>query len=205
MGGTAYVGPTAMTHNNFHGNQPPQCCAATYRDTTHHQRTYHTRKGFLQYNPHPQKADVQGVNPRQIRTLCQPDGTLSHRQNNFKLQKVNEQSGDSGSVATAFGKDCDGMAQSNNKREQKGTNAMFFMKRDEVAHALAAGQFFTYANPVVDYQPQKEDPCHIRITAGGNLLKYEGNASVRMANLDKVKMHWNSVVSTKGKYMCPDI
>ena len=61
-------------------------------------------------------------------------------------------------------------------------------------------------HPVVDYQPQKEDPYRIRITAGGNLLKYEENASLRMANLDTAKMHWNSVVNTKGeKYMCLDI
>ena len=38
------------------------------------------------------------------------------------------------------------------------------------------------------------------------MLKYEGNASVRTADLDTAKMHWNSVISTKGaKYMCLDI
>ena len=58
---------------------------------------------------------------------------------------------------TAFGKDFGGMAQGNNKTGQRGTNAMFVMTRDEVAHALAVGQFFTYANSVVNYQPQKED------------------------------------------------
>jgi hypothetical protein len=106
----------------------------------------------------------------------------------------------------AFGKDFGGMAQGNNKTGQRGTNTMFVMTRDEVAHTLAVGQFFTYANPVVDYQPQKEDPYRIGITAGGSFLKYEGNASVRMANLDMAKMHWNSVISTKGvKYMCLDI
>jgi hypothetical protein len=107
---------------------------------------------------------------------------------------------------TAFGKDFDGMAQGDNKTGQRGTNTMFVMTRDEVAHALVAGQFFTYANPVVNYQPQKEDPYRIQITAGGNFLKYEGNASVRTANLDMAKMHWNSVIHTKGaKYMCLDI
>ena len=107
---------------------------------------------------------------------------------------------------TAFGKDFGGMTQGNNKTGQKETNAMFVMTRDEVAHALAAGQFFTYANPVVGYQPQKEDPYRIQITAGGNFLKYEGNASVQTAGLDKAKMHWNSVISTKGAtYMCLDM
>jgi hypothetical protein len=107
---------------------------------------------------------------------------------------------------TAFGKDFGGMVQGNNKTGQRGTNAMFVMTRDEVAHALAAGQFFMYANPVVDYRTQKEDPYCIRITARGNLLKNERNVSVRTANLDTAKMHWNSVISTKGaKYMCLDI
>jgi hypothetical protein len=50
------------------------------------------------------------------------------------------------------------MAQGDNKTGQKGTNAMFLMRREDIAHALAAGKFFTYANPVVDYCPQKEDP-----------------------------------------------
>ncbi len=98
------------------------------------------------------------------------------------------------------------MVQGNNKTDQKGTHTMFVMTRDEVAHVLAGGHFSTYANPVVNYRPQKEDPYCIRITAGGNLLKYEGNASVHMADLNTAKMHSNSVICTKGvKYMCLDI
>jgi hypothetical protein len=71
---------------------------------------------------------------------------------------------------------------------------------------LANKKSFTYANPVVDYRPQKEDPHWIRITAGGNLINYEGNASVRTADIDTAKIHWNSVISTpNAKYMCLDI
>ncbi len=106
---------------------------------------------------------------------------------------------------TASGKDFGGMAQGNNKTGQKRTNAMFVMTRDEVAHALAAGQFFMYSNLAVDYRPQKEDPYCIQITAGGNLLNYEGNASICTANLDTAQMHLD-IVSTKGvKYMCLDM
>jgi hypothetical protein len=61
-------------------------------------------------------------------------------------------------VANCVWEDFGGIAQGNNKTGQKGMNTMFVMTRNEVAHALAAGQFFTYANPAVDYQPQKEDP-----------------------------------------------
>jgi hypothetical protein len=103
---------------------------------------------------------------------------------------------------TAFGKDFGGMAQGCNKTGQKGTNAMFVMTRNEIAHALAVGTTFTYANPVVDYRPHKEDPNRIRITAGGNLIQCNSELSVRTANINTTKLHWNSVVSTKkAKYM----
>ena len=59
---------------------------------------------------------------------------------------------------TAFGEDFGGMVQGDNKTGQKGTNAMFTMTREDIAHALAAGKFFTYANPAVDFRPPKEDP-----------------------------------------------
>jgi hypothetical protein len=41
---------------------------------------------------------------------------------------------------TTFGKDFGGMAQGCNKTGQKGTNAMFFMTRAEIAPALAVGK-----------------------------------------------------------------
>jgi hypothetical protein len=79
---------------------------------------------------------------------------------------------------TAFGKDFGGMVQGCNKTGQKGTNAMFVMTHNEIAHALAAGTKFTYANPVVDHRPQKEDPNRIQITAGGNLIQCNLELSV---------------------------
>jgi hypothetical protein len=79
---------------------------------------------------------------------------------------------------TAFGKDFGGMAQGDNKTGQKGTNAMFVMTHNKINHAMAAGQLFTYMNPVVDYRAQKEDPHRIWITAGGNLINYEADVSV---------------------------
>ena len=79
---------------------------------------------------------------------------------------------------TAFGKDFRGMAQGDNKMDQKGTNAMFVMTWEDIAHALAAGRFFMYANLIVDFCPKKEDLYQIRITAGGNLITFKGNALV---------------------------
>jgi hypothetical protein len=56
---------------------------------------------------------------------------------------------------TAFEKDFGVMAQGDNKTGQKGTNAIFVMTHDEIAQVVWAGKKFTYANPVVDHQPQK--------------------------------------------------
>ncbi len=97
---------------------------------------------------------------------------------------------------TVFGRDFGSMAQGDNKTSQKGTNAMFVMSHNEIAHAKAADKIFTYRNPVVDYRPQKEFPHRIRITAGGNLINYEASALVRTANLDTAKLLWNSIIST---------
>ncbi len=107
---------------------------------------------------------------------------------------------------TAFGKDFGGMLQGDNKTSQKGTNTMFVMTHEEICHVVATGQKITYSNLVVDYQPQKEDPHQICITAGGNLITYASSPSICSADLNTAKLHWNSVISTKGtKYMCLDI
>ncbi len=38
------------------------------------------------------------------------------------------------------------------------------------------------------------------------MINYESNASVQTADLDKAKIHWNSVVGTPlARYMCLDI
>jgi hypothetical protein len=99
---------------------------------------------------------------------------------------------------TAFGKDFGGMTQGDDKTGQKGTNAMFVMSHKAIKRAYSNKKKFTYGNPVVDYRPQKDDPHRIRITAGGNLITYESSPSVRTADLDTAKLHWNSVISTPG-------
>ena len=63
-----------------------------------------------------------------------------------------------------------------------------------------------YANIVVDYRPQKEDPNRVRITAGGNLINYPGELTTCTTNLTTSKILRNSVLSTEnGKYMCIDM
>jgi hypothetical protein len=80
-------------------------------------------------------------------------------------------------------------AKGDNKTGQKGTNAMFVMNHEEIKNVLKAGKTFTYTNPVVDHRPQKADPNCICITAGGNLIQYDCELSVPIANIDTAKLH----------------
>jgi hypothetical protein len=83
---------------------------------------------------------------------------------------------------------------------------MFVMIHDEIAHAYHEMKFFMLANLVVGYRPQNNDPNQIRITAMGNLITYDGELSVRTADIYIAKLHWNSVVSKPNvKYMCLNI
>jgi hypothetical protein len=108
-------------------------------------------------------------------------------------------------LQTAFGKDFGGMAQGNQKTGQKGTNSIFVMTHKEIG-PIPKSQTVTSARIIVDFCPQKADPHHIRITAGGNLINYPSKLSARTANLTTSKLMRNSVHSTKGaKYVCLNI
>jgi hypothetical protein len=101
-----------------------------------------------------------------------------------------------------FGKDFGWMSQGDNKTRQVGTNAMFVMNPKDIPN-IPADRMVTYANVVVDFRPQKEDPHCIRIMAGGNLINYPGKLTTQTANITTSKLHCNSVLSTqKAKYMC---
>jgi hypothetical protein len=49
---------------------------------------------------------------------------------------------------------------------------------------------------VIDHRPQKEDPNHVRITVGGNLIDYPLELTTRTADMVSTKILWNSVIST---------
>jgi hypothetical protein len=66
----------------------------------------------------------------------------------------------------AFGKDFSRMSQGDNKTGQKGANAMFVMSSFNIP-LIPRDHIITYTRVVVDHRPPKEDPNHIRITAGG--------------------------------------
>ena len=91
---------------------------------------------------------------------------------------------------TAFGKEFGGMAQGDNKTGQKGTNSIFVMSHTEIT-LIPGDRVVSYAGIVVDHRPQKEYPNHIRMVAGGNLIKgcCPGELTTRTADLTKSKLH----------------
>ena len=105
----------------------------------------------------------------------------------------------------AFGKEFGNMAQGDARTGKKGTNSIFVMTHQEIAN-IPKNRVITYARVVVDFWPQKEDPHHVRITAGGNLIKYAGELTTRTANLTTAKILWNSIISTEdARFMGIDI
>jgi hypothetical protein len=55
---------------------------------------------------------------------------------------------------------------------------------------------------VVTYCPEKDDPNQTKITVGGNCIVHHGNVSTLTVETMTVKMHLNSVISTKGAQYC---
>ena len=106
---------------------------------------------------------------------------------------------------TGFGKEWGSLCQGDKRTGSVGTNTFIVIRPDQVP-LIPKDRTVTYANIVVDYRPQKEDPNRVRITAGGNLIIYPGELTTRTADITTSKILWNSVLSTaKAKYMCMDI
>ncbi len=59
-----------------------------------------------------------------------------------------------------------------------------------------------YAHVCVNYPPEKEDPNRTRVTVGGNLLHYPGDCGTPTVDMITVKLHLNSVISTKNARYC---
>ena len=90
-------------------------------------------------------------------------------------------------------------------KNTKGTNTVRFMEREHIKD-IPKDRTVTYARIVVDYRPQKAGPNLVRITAGGNLIKYPFKLTTRTADLSTSKILWNSTISDNDScYMCIDI
>ena len=91
------------------------------------------------------------------------------------------------------------------KKNIVGTDSMYVITHKEIRN-IPKDRTVTYARMVVDYRPQKPDPNQVHITAGGNLIKYPGELTMRTADLTTSKILCNSVLITQdSKYMCIDI
>ena len=70
-------------------------------------------------------------------------------------------------------------------------NSFYFTK------AKTYKQKATYAQIVVSYRPQKEDPYQVWITFGGDKIDYAGETFTPNDNITTAKCLFNSVISTK--------
>ena len=86
----------------------------------------------------------------------------------------------------------------------KGTNTVLFIGLDEIKE-IPRDQVVTYARIVVDYRPQKKDPNRVRITAGGNLIKYPFEITTRTADITTSKLMWISTISITTPGTCAGI
>jgi hypothetical protein len=82
----------------------------------------------------------------------------------------------------------------------KGTDTIVFIKYDKIP--LDRRQNITYGKTVVTYWPEKDDPNQMRLTVGSNQIVCPFDVSTPMVEMMTVKMHLNSVISTKGAHYC---
>lgn len=75
-----------------------------------------------------------------------------------------------------------------------------FIKYEDIP--LDRRQHITYSKTVVNYRPKKEDPNRTRLTVRGNQIVYAGDVSTPTVEMMTVKMHLNSMISTKGARYC---
>jgi hypothetical protein len=82
----------------------------------------------------------------------------------------------------------------------KGANTFIFICRKDIPHNCKCN--ITYAQVCVNYCPEKKDPNRTQVTVGGNLLHYPGDHSTPTIDMITVKLHLNSVISTKSACYC---
>jgi hypothetical protein len=84
----------------------------------------------------------------------------------------------------------------------KGTDTIKFIPHS----AMPSDRTATYPRFVCEYRPQKTEVNRTRLTLGGNLIKSPGEVSTKTAELETIKILFNSVISTAGaKFISIDI
>jgi hypothetical protein len=82
----------------------------------------------------------------------------------------------------------------------KGTDTIVFIHCKDIPHNRKCN--VTYTRVCVNYCPEKEDLNCTQFTVGGNLLLYPGNCGAPTIDMITVKLHLNSIISTKNARYC---
>ena len=106
--------------------------------------------------------------------------------------------------AHSYGNEIGRLAQGMPGRN-KGTNTIFFIRRDQVPRDRMKDT--TYGLITCLVRPEKiDEPNRTRLVAGGDRVHYPGDAGTPTADLLTVKLLINSIISTPGaKFMTMDI
>jgi hypothetical protein len=80
-----------------------------------------------------------------------------------------------------------------------GTNTIVF-RRDNIP--INRPKDVTYGRMCVNYCPEKADPNCTCLTVGGNRITYPRDCGTPTVDMVMVKIHLNSVISTKGARYC---
>ena len=84
------------------------------------------------------------------------------------------------------------------------TNTFIFIYKNEAPTDI--WKDVTYGRICANYRPEKTDPYRIRLSVGGNLIKFPGDCGTPTADMITVKLLLNSTILTKGsKFMTIDI
>ena len=83
----------------------------------------------------------------------------------------------------------------------KGTNTIVFIKRNKVL--IDWQKDTTYGCVCINYCPEKENPNCTHLTVRKNLLNFPGDCGTPTVNMVTIKLHLNSVISTKGDATVP--
>ncbi len=82
----------------------------------------------------------------------------------------------------------------------KGTDTIVFIQREEVP--IGQIKDVTYGHVCVNYPPEKDNPNQTRLTVGGDRVNYPSDCSMPTVDMVMVKLHLNSVISTKRARYC---
>jgi hypothetical protein len=82
----------------------------------------------------------------------------------------------------------------------KGTDTIVFIRWDKVL--IDRIKDITYGRMCINYCPEKDVSNQTRLTVGGDRVNYPGNCGTPTVDMVTVKLHLNSVISTKGAHYC---